>query len=1133
VNRITIPVFLAAAIAASGFDDAGNSTPASWHGVLRDASGQRVSGAWIELRERDKTPLSASTAADGGFEFQAVPPGKYALSVSWAKGDAPSAAPIDFAPASHVQAWLRISLDGTVGFDTSREAAEATGGEQLSSRQVTALPLNKRDFSQLLLLAAGTQTDTNGAANFTQQITVNGQRGSASVFAMDGIDTTDPELGGATFSNYNVDAILEIKSNSGVMPAEVGHGAAGFTEVVTKSGVNDLHGSVFEFVRNAAFDARNFFDRRSIAQPGRIPPFTRNEFGFSNGGPVVLPRLYDGRSRTFYYFQYQGFRQVLGTTQVLSVPSLDERKGLDTTAFPGDTLTVPIDPKIAKVLGRYPLPNDAEGPYGARTYATSSKVRTSSDQFSIRIDHTLSDKSRLFGRFNFNDVDGPLTNPSQTAIDPSFAVKFFDHQRNAGVTYTRSSARFVSESSIGFERATPNFPATNTTVAGLTFGDGLYEPFNGPSGSILAAFGNLFQVRQNLTFLRGAHTWKAGVQLLFNRDTTLFGTNPTGTYVFGGGAAYSPVHIASASGFHDINPGDPLPDALTGFLTATPFSYTISAAPPLFAQGERMGDSAISRDVYGFYVQDSWKVSSRLSVTYGIRYEVSSRLRERQLRTSGLVFEDAQGRPSDPFSPGTVARFFVNKQPPYLMDWNGWAPRLALDVQLDQKTVFRAGGAITTRLLNLWQEDVVTGGMPFVVTPLATAAPGAPLPFDTAKLNITIPDARTPSGDLVFPTGRSTDVAPNTEMDVLRFERDIAALTPDRKTHPLGGFAMARNFRNGYIATYTAGLERIFGDMVWNVGYVGTAGIKLPRYDFPNGYAGAGPQFAPYTIFDSNGAASAGFGQVAVTNSRSHSTYHSLQSSLGKNSLRYGTGFQVSYTFSKSIDDTSAVLGGFFAGSGPVLQAVAQDPRNVRAEKAASTFDITHTLSFSLIQELRFERLFSSANRRLASGWQLMGVGSFASGPPFTIFSGIQQTGTGAAGGDRPGQIGIPDLSTSRTVREDYFGRGATNAQFFMIPIGVDGGTGPNKGRFGTLGRNTFRGPGFHSGDIALIKDTPIGLGANPERVVAQFRAEFFNIFNVVNFGLPNNIVLGPGFGIISRTAGPSRQIQLSLKLLY
>jgi hypothetical protein len=129
-----------------------------------------------------------------------------------------------------------------------------------------------------LLLAAGTMTDTNGAANFTQQFAVNGQRGSASVFAMDGADTTDPELGGATFSNFNVDAIHEVQSSSGVMPAEIGHGAAGFNNVITKSGANEVHGSAFEFVRNAAFDARNFFDHQSAVDPRRIPPFARNEF---------------------------------------------------------------------------------------------------------------------------------------------------------------------------------------------------------------------------------------------------------------------------------------------------------------------------------------------------------------------------------------------------------------------------------------------------------------------------------------------------------------------------------------------------------------------------------------------------------------------------------------------------------------------------------------------------------------------------------------------------------------------------------------------------------------------------------------------------------------------------------------
>ena len=268
-------------------------------------------------------------------------------------------------------------------------ASESTGGGDLSSRQVSALPLNKRDFSQLLLLAAGTQTDSNGAANFTQQFTVNGQRGITTVFSMDGVDTTDPEMGGATFSNFNVDAIQEIKSSAGVMPAEIGHGAAGYTEIVTKSGTNELHGSIFEFVRNAAFDARNYFDRRSVAQPGRIPAFIRNEFGFANGGPVVLPHVYNGRNRTFYFGQYQGFRQVLGTTQVIPVPTLGERQGKDTTAFPGDTLYVPVDARIASILAHYPAPNDPQGPYGARTYATSSKVRTVTDQFSVRMPESV------------------------------------------------------------------------------------------------------------------------------------------------------------------------------------------------------------------------------------------------------------------------------------------------------------------------------------------------------------------------------------------------------------------------------------------------------------------------------------------------------------------------------------------------------------------------------------------------------------------------------------------------------------------------------------------------------------------------------------------------------------------------
>jgi len=410
------------------------------------------------------------------------------------------------------------------------------------------------------------------------------------------------------------------------------------------------------------------------------------------------------------------------------------------------------------------------------------------------------------------------------------------------------------------------------------------------------------------------------------------------------------------------------------------------------------------------------------------------------------------------------------------------------------------------------------------------------VPFQNSVVHIPLPEIYDTSGQLIYATGDSKDVPGNTQMDILRFERDLAALSPDHVVRPVSAQAIGPKFGNGYVGTWTAAVERSFSDITASAAYVATVGVSLPRIDFPNAYGGADPTWARYTTFDAAGAANGGLGPIVAMTDRSHSSYNSLQTSVSKNSLRWGLGFQASYTFSKSIDDTSAVLGGFInSSSGTILQASPQDPNNIRGEKAPSTFDINHAFSFSAIQECRLDRV-PGADRlgtRFTRGWQLLGMGTMLSGAPFTIFSGIQQTGAGANGADRPDQVGTPILSTSRTVREDYFGLGAENASFFSIPINVPGGTGPNDGRFGMLGRNTFRGPGFHSFDMSVIKNTPVGGSVNPERVVLQFRAEFFNIFNIVNFGLPANIVLGPGFGVINRTAGPSRQIQFSVKLLY
>ena len=428
---ITIVAMIAAAAMAG--QEAGKK---ACEGVLLDSRSEPAVGAVVLLHSANSQG-TAVTIQGGRFTIPDLAPGDYSLSAKY-KGNTATDSHAVQLPCNTLTRTFQLSADGTVLLERDIKAAQSTGGEQLSGKAVSSLPLNKRDFSQLLLLAAGTMTDTNGSANFTQQFAINGQRGTAAVFAMDGADSTDPEIGGATFTNFNVDAVQEIRSSSGWMPAEIGRGAAGFTDIITRSGTNAEHGSAFEFLRNSALDARNFFDQRSIADPRRIPPFIRNEFGLTNGGPLVIPGLYNGRNKTFYFVEYQGFRQVLSATEVIPVPTIAERAGLDTTAYPGDTLVVPVNQAMSKLLNRYPLPNDPQGPYGARTYAASSKVTTISDQFSARLDHQISIKSQLFARFTMENTAGPTTNPSQTAIDPNFAVNFTDQQRNAVITYTRT-----------------------------------------------------------------------------------------------------------------------------------------------------------------------------------------------------------------------------------------------------------------------------------------------------------------------------------------------------------------------------------------------------------------------------------------------------------------------------------------------------------------------------------------------------------------------------------------------------------------------------------------------------------------------------------------------------------------------
>lgn len=1114
-----IILFLALlAIASNGRSQ--TSAPA-WRGVLQDDTAQPIAQARVKL-DAGSQHKEAATDLDGRFSFDSLAPKTYHVSVAVNGRVYRSSAEIKI-PARATTVTLTLQADGGLVVGVPQEAA--AGGQQLTSKAVSEIPLNKRDFSQLLLLAAGTAADSSGAYNFTQQFAINGQRGVEAVFAIDGADSSDPEMGGGTFTNFNVDAVLELQSLSGVMPAEIGRGASGFTNVVTRSGADALHGSVFEFLRNSALDARNYFDYSSPASPGRIPPFKRNEFGFTNGGPIFLPHVYDGRGKAYYFGEYQGFRQVQGTTQVLSVPTALQRTGVDTSAFPGDTLIVPVNSDIAEVLARYPLPNFAGGTFGANTFATSSKVVTNADQFSIRIDYQLGPKDHIFGRFTLDNLNGPTTNPDQTTIDPTFGVVYIDRQRNGVVSWVRTaSPHLVFESSLSVERTTPAFPTTDFTDPAIKFNDASFEPFNAPGGSVTRAFGNLFQGRENVSITTTSHAFRAGVDVRLNRDTTYFGISPNGEYDFGGGTAYSPVAITSQSGTHNIRVGDPLPDTLSALLTGSPFAYTRAVAPSYFSNGQNIGPAADSRSAFEFYAEDFWKATPRIVLNFGLRYELYTPISERAKRGSGIYPTPDGGQ-----------EFLINPQPRYRSNMNNWGPRVELDYRFSDHLRAHAGAGLTTIQPNIWQDNNLTGGLPFVIYPRVTAAPGAQIPYGFQISPSQLPRVYTPDGVDIFASGRTNDVPANTVLDVARLEQDIASLSG--QPSPLNVQGISRGFGNAGLGTWTLGLERSLGNVTASANYVGTTAWKLARVSFPNAYPGATAQFARFTEFNAGGVPVGGFGTESVVTPTSHSSYHALQLSAAGQTGHGGPGIQASYTYSKSIDDTSTVSGTSATSTvGAIAQAAPQNPFDTHNERGPSTFDQTHSFSLSMAQELPFQRVafLDEINKKITEGWQLISVSSISSGTPFTVYSGIQQTGAGSANSDRPDQIATPDLSTGRARHEDYFGRGADNASFFSIPIDVAGGTGPNQGRFGTLSRNTFRGPAYYDFDISLVKDTPIGKRkSGSELVDIQFRSEFFNIFNVVNMGLPANTILGSGFGLINRTAGSSRQIQFSLKLAY
>ncbi len=622
-------------------------------------------------------------------------------------------------------------------------------------------------------------------------------------------------------------------------------------------------------------------------------------------------------------------------------------------------------------------------------------------------------------------------------------MEYIDQQRNVVGTYTRTiSPRMVLESLISITRSTPGFPTTNYTDPAVKFDDGLFEAFDSAAGTVMQAYGNLFQGRQTVLYTTGRHAIRAGFEARINRDTTYFGISPDGEYDFGGGTAYATEAINSASGLHNINVGDPLPDTLSGFLSGSPFAYTVALAPSFVSSGDHMGPAAINREGYGWWVQDTWKMTPRLTLDYGIRWDLYTPITERAHRTSS--FSSATGN----------QEYVINPQPGYRTPKNGWQPRVQASWQVTDKLTAHAGAGIMIVQPNIWQDNFLTGATPFAIYPRRVSSAAAPLAYGFTISPSQVPTTYTPSGVNVFASGKTKDVPANTVMDVDRYEKDMAALTDTSTITPLQLQGINPNFGNAWLFTWTAGLERKFGNLTADAAYVGTAAQELPRFAYPNAYPGATEQFATHTQFDSAGNVIGGFGTETMITGDAHSTYHSLQTSLSGTVGHGGPGVQASYTWSKSIDTTSVVMGGT-GSTGAVTSGLSQDPFDTHPEKAPSNFDVTHGFGLSLAQDLHLESVnfLRPVSRKFTDGWEMLSISSISSGLPFTVYSGIQQTGAGSIGVDRPDQIATPHLSTARANRIDYFGAGPNNGpSYFSIPVLCAGRNGAEPG--------TFRGAG-------------------------------------------------------------------------
>lgn len=1100
----------------------GQSFRGSIRGKVVDPSGGLVAGAKVNAKNVETGLLrDGATTAEGTYVLAELPAGTYTVTANAA----------GFAEVAQ-NVVVNVGLDTTADFDLLKikrqqetvtvseeaplvEASRDVLGEVVDQRLVADLPLNGRDFGKLVALVPGATVEPSGVAAIQSgfgQFSINGARDRSNNYTVDGTDNNDPffnnsafnqtGIGGAPASLLPIDAIQEFNLQA-TFPPEYGRNSGSVINILTKSGSNHLHGSAFEFLRNNALDARNYFNRAldpNSGLPVKKSAFRNNNFGASLGGPIV-------KDRTFFFGAYEGQRERVGSDFSFLVPTqaqITEAQQLVPSYIGGNVPTpTAANPALTNILGLFqslPGYNGNSGILGG-----TDLDKNSVDSFIVKVDHQLNDKESLTGRYALarSQQVFPLGGLGYGAGSrlPEFAQTSPTRVQlaSASLLSTLSSTK-INEVRFGYSRYRTSFAGLDGNSDPANFGTTAF-PFNLGSGQLglpeidfAGTFENLgasgysiprgrtsqsFQILDNFTWLKGRHTVKFGGE--YRRAViSSFNNNLTrGIFAFYG---EDPSAFSVCQGL----PTDPAGCNDNGALMLA--SFYLGDTYPSANSGNTQRDTF--NNGLAFFAQDDFRVSANFTLNYGMRWEYFGPLGEKNNLLSNLGAD------------GNLAMVGTDGlKRAYNRDLNNFGPRLGFAWNALRKTVVRGAYGIYYDYI---PQDLL-------IANFTNSAGLATNPIG--------PQAVTAFG--YDPTGWNGINPGNT------------ILTAPQGPFPNPGssiFVTPRNLVTPYAQNWNLNLEQqIRPDIALQFGYIGSKGTKLVRLRDANqsDYLGNRNNYPQYGPVD----------QFATISS---SSYNALQATLRTRSWRGLSGF-AGYTLSKSLDDASDGIDFNFA-----TVAFPQNSYDLASEHGPSNFDTRD----------RFTAAFTYALpklggvKRLGEGWQLNTIVTAQSGRPVPIVSAND-----TSGGD-PNLVTLVSSATPANFHQRpnlVPGQAVVNSNWESAPdtIGYLNGNAfaqpayataaDPQGSFGTLERNAIYGPHYWAADFAVMKDTPI-----TERLQLQLRMEFFNIFNHPNFALPNFFVDpgSPGQGLITQTpdqaqtnpglgGGGPRVIQIGAKFLF